>query len=138
MTYNVVLVLGIQQSESATCTHIYPFFFRFFPHIGYHRVLNRFPWAISRSLLLTVLYIVLGIYQSQPPNPSLPAPTISPLVTISLILKFFNLFLFCEYILKHHFYEIPHVSDCIWYLSLFYVLHLVWWSLGPSMLLQMI
>ena len=31
---------------SHTCMYIYPFFFRFFSHIGYHRVLNRFPPAM--------------------------------------------------------------------------------------------
>ena len=30
-----------------------------------------------------------------------------------------------------------HISDIIWYLSLSNLLHLVWSSLGPSMLLQM-
>ena len=39
MIYNVVLVSGIQQSESANI-HIYPFFLRFFSHIGYYRILT--------------------------------------------------------------------------------------------------
>ena len=39
LTYNVVLVSGVQESESVifihTHTYIYPFLFRFFFHIGY-------------------------------------------------------------------------------------------------------
>ena len=31
------------------------FFFRFFSHIGYCRILSRVPWARHRSLLITYL-----------------------------------------------------------------------------------
>ena len=34
MVYNVLLVSSVQQSESVI--HIYPFFFRLFPHIVYY------------------------------------------------------------------------------------------------------
>ena len=61
MTYNVVSV------------YIYPFIFRFFSHIDYNRVLSRFPCAIySRSLVLTYLYMVVCICQSQPSNLFIP------------------------------------------------------------------
>ena len=33
-------------------------------------------------------------------------------------------------------FQIPHINDIIWYLSLHDLLHLAWYSLGPSMLPQ--
>ena len=45
MIYNVVLVSAIQLSDSVI--HIHLFFFRFFPHIGYYKILNRVPCAIQ-------------------------------------------------------------------------------------------
>ena len=47
MIHNVVLVLGVQQSESVTRINISTlFFFRFFLHMRYYRVLSRVPCAI--------------------------------------------------------------------------------------------
>ena len=53
---SVVLVSGIQQSESVIPIHS-PLFFRFFSHKGHYRVLSRVPCAISRSLLVGVFLI---------------------------------------------------------------------------------
>ena len=47
MIYNVMLVSGVQQNDSVIHIHIYPFFFRFFSHIGYYRILSRVPCAIQ-------------------------------------------------------------------------------------------
>ena len=65
MIYNVVLVSGVQQSGSAI--HIY-FFFRFFSHIGYYRLLSRVPCVIQQALVVvesisstTISYIVVCI-----------------------------------------------------------------------------
>ena len=44
-----------------------------------------------------------------------------------------SLLLFCKYVLV--IFKIPHISDIIWFV--FDLFHLVWWSLGPFMLLQM-
>ena len=49
MIYNVVLVSGVQQSDSVIHI-IYSFFFRFFSLIGYPRTLNRVPCAIQLGL----------------------------------------------------------------------------------------
>ena len=43
LIYNVVLVSGVQQSESVSHN---PLFFRFFSHLGHHRVLSTAPCAI--------------------------------------------------------------------------------------------
>ena len=44
---NVVLVSGVQQSESINLyIRVYPLFFRFFSHVGHHRVLGRVSCAI--------------------------------------------------------------------------------------------
>ena len=40
LIYNVVLVSGVQQSESVVI-YMYPLFFRFFSHIGHYGVSNR-------------------------------------------------------------------------------------------------
>ena len=55
MIYNVVLVLGVQQSESVIHMHISSsLFFRFFSHIGHYRVffffLNKFIYLILAAL----------------------------------------------------------------------------------------
>ena len=54
MIYNVVLVSGVQQSESVIHVHISTLF-RFFSHIGHYRV-------VSRSLLTSVIQLVLISY----------------------------------------------------------------------------
>ena len=40
MIYNVVLVSGYSKMNQLYI-YVYPFFFRFFPHIGYYRILSR-------------------------------------------------------------------------------------------------
>ena len=45
LIYNVVLVSGLQQSDSVIC--ICTFFFRFFSIIGYYKILSRVPCAIQ-------------------------------------------------------------------------------------------
>ena len=44
--YNVVLVSGVQQSDSVYM-HIYLFFFRFFSYIVYYKILSIVPCAIQ-------------------------------------------------------------------------------------------
>ena len=66
MICNVVLVSGVQQSESVTHIHIFTLFFlffnplfsRFFPHIGHYRVLSRVPYARQYALIrLSILFL---------------------------------------------------------------------------------
>ena len=60
MLYNVVLVSGVQQSESVTHINIHIStlsFFRFFSHISHHRVLSKVPCAIRQVLVSNSLFI---------------------------------------------------------------------------------
>ena len=71
LSYNVVLVLGVQQSESVI--HISTLFFRFFSHIDHYRVLSRVPCAIQQVLISYLFYIQQCVYV----NPNLtvyPSP----------------------------------------------------------------
>ena len=54
MTYKVVLVSGVQQSESVIPIHISILFF----HIGYFKLLSRFSCAIQQVLLNYLFYTV--------------------------------------------------------------------------------
>ena len=47
----IVLVAGVQQSDSVINIHIF-ILFQFFSHIGYYRLLIEFPVLYSRSLLV--------------------------------------------------------------------------------------
>ena len=58
----------------------YPLFVRFFSHVGHHRALSRVPCAVQQVLISYVLYIIVCICQSQPPNSS----PFSPLVSVHL------------------------------------------------------
>ena len=72
VTYSVVLVLGVQHSESDIRRHI-SIFFRFFPHIGYDRGLTRFSKLYSTSLL-PIDFAYSGMFIPIPmSNPSLLA-----------------------------------------------------------------
>ena len=68
LPYNVVLVLGVQQSDSDyiyhTHTVIYPFFFRLFSHTGYYKILSIVPCAIQQ--VLTVCFIYSSVYMLLP------------------------------------------------------------------------
>ena len=55
--YNVVLVSGVQHSDSVICTHTCLFFSRFFSIIGYYRVLSRVPCAIQQVLVDYLSYV---------------------------------------------------------------------------------
>ena len=50
LTYNVVLVVGVQQSNSVIHI-IYYLFFRLFPHISHYKVLSRVSCAIQEVLI---------------------------------------------------------------------------------------
>ena len=49
LTYNVVLVSAVQQSE--TVIYTFPLLFRFFSYIGHCRVLSKVPCAIQQILI---------------------------------------------------------------------------------------
>ena len=51
--FNVVLVLGVQQSDSVLHTYM-SMFFRFFSLIGYYRLLSIVPCWLSREILIHI------------------------------------------------------------------------------------
>ena len=60
MIYNVVLVSGVQQSESVILyQYIYPLFLIFFPILAITEYEVEFPVLYSRSLL--VIYFIYSI-----------------------------------------------------------------------------
>ena len=56
LTYSVVLLSGVQQSQSVLQIHL-SILFRFFPHIGCYRILSRVPCAIQQVLVTHAFYI---------------------------------------------------------------------------------
>ena len=64
MIYNIVLVSGVQQSQSATHTHLSTLFQTAF-HTGHYRVFSSVPCAIQQ---LSILYIAI------PFSPFIPPP----------------------------------------------------------------
>ena len=107
LIYSVVLISAVRQSASVT--HIYVFIF--FSIMTYHRTLNIVPCAVQSDL------IVYSIYDSwclliRTPSPSLSHPS-CPLVTTSLfsVTVSLSVSLVCSLV-----FQIPHVSDIVWYL----------------------
>ena len=47
LIYNVELASGIRQSDSFIRIHMYLFYFKFFPHLSYHKILSIVPCAIQ-------------------------------------------------------------------------------------------
>ena len=110
--------------------HICLFFLIFFSSMIYHRILNTVPCAVLGPRCLLCIYNTLHLHI--PGSQSVPVP---PPPQVSSL--YVSLFLFHR---THEFicvmFEIPHISDTIWHLSLCVLLHSVWQSLGPSTLLQ--
>ena len=69
--------------------------FRFFFIIGYHKILNIVPCAISKSLVF-IHSLDSGVYLLIPYSSFILPPPLSPLVTISLFSVSVNLFLFAN------------------------------------------
>ena len=59
LIYNVVLVSGVQQTDSDKLKYIeeYIFFFRIFPIIGYYKILNIVPWGIQYVPVVYLFYV---------------------------------------------------------------------------------
>ena len=56
VTYNVGIVSGLQQSEVVIYIHT-TIPSQFFSHIGYYRILSRFPYAIQEVFVAYLFYI---------------------------------------------------------------------------------
>ena len=108
LIYNVVLVSGVQQSESVMHIHIPTLFEILFPCRSLQSIEQCSLCYTVGPYQLFILYLVVCICQSQSPNLSLPP--LYPLVAISLLFTSVTLFLFCKYV---HLYLIPHISDII-------------------------
>ena len=77
LIYNIVLVSGVQQSDSVI--HV---FFRLFSIIGYYKTLNTVPVLYSKSLLF--IYLMYNSFFK--PVLLLIPPPLSHLVTIKVII----------------------------------------------------
>ena len=75
---------------------IYLFFSEFYSHRGHHSVLRDFPVLCGGSLVV-VTFMYNRAHTPIPTFQFFPSPcNVSSLVTISLMLKSLNRFLFCE------------------------------------------
>ena len=61
-------IVGLQSCVSfrctkkcISCTYTHPFFFRFFSHVGYYRILSRVPCAVQGSIVV-IYFIYSGVY----------------------------------------------------------------------------
>ena len=97
-------------------TYTHPFFFKFFSHKDYHRILGRVPCAIYILTLLASHSIYHSVHMPIPNPESIPPPDLSSLVTISLFSKFVSLLLFCRYFICISFFRL-HICDIVWCLS---------------------
>ena len=116
--------------------NIYSSFYRY-PHMDNIEIymLSVFPVFF----LLSILYILVYICQSQFPSSSHhPPPTFPPLVSIHLFSTSVSLFLPCKPVHLYHFsrFYMYVLIYNIWF-SLSDLLHSIWQSLGPSTSLQM-
>ena len=83
LIYNVVLLLGVQQSESVIHIHISTLFQILFPYRPLQSTEQSSLCYTVGPYQLSILHIVVCICQSQSPTLSLPHPRY-PLVTTSL------------------------------------------------------
>ena len=112
----------------------YQLFFGFFSYIGHYRVLSReFPVLYSR-LLLSILYIVLCICQSQ--SPSLFLFSASHPGNFEIFYICDSYFHFVKKFVFTMFYNSTYMQFHNICPSLSDLFHSVWQSLGPFMLLQ--
>ena len=110
----------------------YPLFFRFFSHIAITEYWVEFPVLHSRFLLI-ICFIYSSVYMSIPISQFVPS-CISLLVIICLFSTSVTLFLFYKFVSSFFFrFHIQVISR----ICLSDLLHSVWQSLGPFMLLQM-
>ena len=68
MIHNVVLVSGVQQSESVIRIDM----FILFPRVGYYKLLSRFSWAVEQVLVNHLFYTVVCVCVCVCVIPTLP------------------------------------------------------------------
>ena len=99
MAYNVVLVSGVQQSESVIHIHISILF----PHIGYYKLPNRFSCALQEVLVNHLFYAVVCVCYCHPPNFP-PPPKGFPFSNHKIGLEICVYVCFFKSVLLYHFY----------------------------------
>ena len=100
LTFNVVLISALQQSDSVM--QIY-FIFHILFHMFHHRISNIVPCAIQEDLGVNPSTVIVCLCQSQTPNPSLSPPP--PATTSLLHLWIFLLFFLVPFCLVQFFYN---------------------------------
>ena len=98
--FSVVLVIAVHK---LIVLYIYLLFFKLFSHAGCHRVLKRVPCLCWVS----ILSIVVCMYQSETPNMSLP-PTCLLLLIQNLFSMSVSPFWFCKYVQQSHFFDFSY------------------------------
>ena len=98
----------------------------------YHKILNIVVCAIQWDLVI-IHSIYNRLHLLTPTSYSIPPLAPSALATIAYSLCLWVCFCFVDKFVCVLF-QIPHISDIIWYLSFSDLLHLVWQSLVASML----
>ena len=83
-----MLISGVQQSESVIRINTSILF----PHMDYYKPLSRFSCAVQEVLLTHLLYPVVYVCYSNPPQFLHPRNGVSPMVTLRLVLKI------CEFV----------------------------------------
>ena len=117
--------------------YVYPLFFRFFSHIGHHRILSRVPCAIQQVLISCLFYIQQCVYVT----PSLPIHPLPPrnhrfvfyVCDYFCLVNKFICTIFLDSTYKQ--YHMIFVFQCLTSLSMTYFTQQD--NLCPSMLLQM-
>ena len=71
MIYSIVPISAVQQCDSVI--HIYVFFLYIFPIMVYHRILTIVPCTLWPCL--SILNVMVCVYQLQTPDPSLSIPS---------------------------------------------------------------
>jgi len=88
--YNIVLVSGVQQSDSIIHMYTYILFHLILPIIGYYKVLNIVPCTTRQVLAVCLFHICVYLLIPHASFTTLP----SPLVTIRLCFLSVSLFPF--------------------------------------------
>ena len=128
-----------QMNSTVIQLHIYLYilFYRFFFLIGYYKILSIIPCANTVGpYWLSVLFIVVCICSSQPPNLSLSS--LLPFGNYKCFLCLWVYFcLLNKFILIFSLIQTPHINNIIWSLSVSGLFHLSMNISRSSTLLQM-
>ena len=109
--------------------------FQILSHICYHGILGRVPCAIPQVPTGQSFHIPQCAY-AKPKFPTPPSPPPFPFVNHNFVFEVCGSVSVLWISSFVSFFRIVHISDIVWYFCLSDLLHLVWESLGCSVLLQ--